>query len=252
MFKELGYDSWVRRLNPSRIVVLALVIGALIFVPGLSAQINGTPPSVTSIGFGGHTSPAPGVRPSVTSLGANGFNGTPAFPNCCINPLFPSNPNRVRPGRNHRRHDFGPVGGAVYAVPYPVPVDPGFDDSADQEDYRGGPTIFDRRGPGTPVVSGNRYAQSAGGGGTSQADSPVDAAPAPAEDQPQTTLVFKDGQRLDVSNYAIVGNTLYDLTPGHRRKVALAELDLSATAKENDDRGIDFQLPPGISKNSAN
>jgi len=47
MFKELGYDSWVRRLNPSRIVVLALVIGALIFVPGLSAQINGTPPSVT-------------------------------------------------------------------------------------------------------------------------------------------------------------------------------------------------------------
>jgi hypothetical protein len=252
MFKELGYDSWVRRLNPSRIVVLALVIGALIFVPGLSAQINGTPPSVTSIGFGGHTSPAPGVRPSVTSLGANGFNGTPAFPNCCINPLFPSNPNRVRPGRNHRRHDFGPVGGAVYAVPYPVPVDPGFDDSADQEDYRGGPTIFDRRGPGTPVVSGNRYAQSAGGGGTSQADPPADAAPAPAEDQPQTTLVFKDGQRLDVSNYAIVGNTLYDLTPGHRRKVALAELDLSATAKENDDRGIDFQLPPGISKNSAN
>jgi hypothetical protein len=64
--------------------------------------------------------------------------------------------------------------------------------------------------------------------------------------------VFKDGQRLDVSNYAIVGNTLYDLTPGHRRKVALAELDLSATAKENDDRGIDFQLPPGTSKNSAN
>jgi hypothetical protein len=64
--------------------------------------------------------------------------------------------------------------------------------------------------------------------------------------------VFKDGQRLDVSNYAIVGNTLYDLTPGHRRKVALGELDLSATAKENDDRGIDFQLPPGISKNSAN
>jgi hypothetical protein len=271
MFKELGYDSWVRRLNPSRIAVLALVIGALTFVPGLSAQINGappsvtsigfgghaqingTPPSVTSIGFGGHTNPTPGVRPSVTSLGANGFNGTPAFPNCCINPLFPSNPNRVRSGRNHRRHDFGSVGGAVYAVPYPVVVDPGVeDDSADQEDYRGGPTIFDRRGPGTPVVRGNRYAQSAGGEGTSQPDPPADAAPAPAEDQPQTTLVFKDGQRLDVSNYAIVGNTLYDLTPGHRRKVALAELDLSATAKENDDRGIDFQLPPGTSKNSAN
>jgi len=221
---------------------------------GGHAQINGTPPSVTSMGFGGHTNPAPGVRPSVTSLGPNGFNGfngTPAFPNCCINPLFPSNPNRVRSGHEHRRHDFGLVGGAVYAVPYPVPVDPGFDDSPDQEDYRGGPTIFDRRGPGTPVVSGNRYSPSPSSS-ASQSDPPADAAPAPAEDQPQTTLVFKDGQRLDVSNYAIVGNTLYDLTPGHRRKVALAELDLSATAKENDDRGIDFQLPPGISKNSAN
>jgi hypothetical protein len=41
-----------------------------------------------------------------------------------------------------------------------------------------------------------------------------------------------------------VGNTLYDLTPGHRRKIALAELDLNATARENDGRGIDFQLPP--------
>jgi hypothetical protein len=77
--------------------------------------------------------------------------------------------------------------------------------------------------------------------GSSQSDPPAQS---PVDDQPQTTLVFKDGQQLDVENYAIVGNTLYDLTPGHRRKIALAELDLNATAKENDGRGIDFQLPP--------
>jgi len=33
------------------------------------------------------------------------------------------------------------------------------------------------------------------------------------------------------------------LTGGRRQKIALADLDLSATAKQNDDRGIDFQIP---------
>lgn len=250
MVEELGHDSWVRRLNPLMVAVLALCASVLTFVPKPWAQINGTPPSVTSIGFGGHTNPSPGVRPSVTSLGPNGFNGTPAFPNCCINPLFSSNPRPLRSRENHRRrdHDSRPVGGAVYAVPYAYPVitDSESDVPADAEDYQGGPTIFDRRGPGTPVRSSG-YVARADAGSVAQAEPSKD--PAPAEDQPQTTLVFKDGQRLDVENYAIVGSFLYDLTPGHRRKVAITELDLTATAKENDDRGIDFRLPPGLAKN---
>jgi hypothetical protein len=57
-------------------------------------------------------------------------------------------------------------------------------------------------------------------------------------------LVFKDGRKLEVGNYAIVGATLFDLTPGHTRKVALADLDLEATRQQNDDRGVAFQLPP--------
>jgi hypothetical protein len=56
-------------------------------------------------------------------------------------------------------------------------------------------------------------------------------------------LVFKDGHQLEVANYAIVGNMLYDLTGGHRQKIALADLDLTATSKQNDDRGIDFEVP---------
>jgi len=51
------------------------------------------------------------------------------------------------------------------------------------------------------------------------------------------------GHQLEVQNYAVIGDLLYDLTPGHRRKVALAELDLTATATQNDDRGVVFQLP---------
>jgi hypothetical protein len=50
-------------------------------------------------------------------------------------------------------------------------------------------------------------------------------------------------------NYAIVGSTLFNLSDGTTRKVALAELDLPATMKQNDDRGVDFQLPAGAKGN---
>jgi hypothetical protein len=55
--------------------------------------------------------------------------------------------------------------------------------------------------------------------------------------------VFKDGHQIEVANYAIVGSMLYDLTGGRRQKIALADLDLAATEKQNEDRGIDFRVP---------
>jgi hypothetical protein len=60
-------------------------------------------------------------------------------------------------------------------------------------------------------------------------------------------LVFKDGHQQEILNYAIVGGTLYDLSDGQSRKIALAQLDLPATVKQNDGRGIDFELP-GVSR----
>jgi hypothetical protein len=76
--------------------------------------------------------------------------------------------------------------------------------------------------------------------------------PAPADrpaetsvaDQPQTVLVFKDGHQMEVQNYAVLGNMLYDLSPGRYHKIALADLDLASTTKQNEERGVDFQLPP--------
>ncbi len=50
-------------------------------------------------------------------------------------------------------------------------------------------------------------------------------------------------------NYAIVGETLYDLSDGRAKKVALAELDLSATEKQNDERGVDFRVPAAMKSN---
>jgi hypothetical protein len=54
---------------------------------------------------------------------------------------------------------------------------------------------------------------------------------------------------MEVGNYAIQGATLFDLTPGHKRKVALMDLDLEATRRQNDERGVTFQLPSSYKAN---
>ncbi len=160
--------------------------------------------------------------------------------------------------RRHRDHDFFPVGVSEpayvpvpYAVPYAVPSDDAYADEADDDtpdsDYVLAPD--DRPRERNPYSAAKRHssgpmadasAKPAPGG----SDEP---APARAEDpvtaQPSTVLVFKDGHQSDVLNYAIVGDTLFDLGAGRTRKILLADLDLPATHKANDERGVDFQIP---------
>jgi hypothetical protein len=62
------------------------------------------------------------------------------------------------------------------------------------------------------------------------------------ENDVRTLLIFKDGRRLEISNYAIMGSTVY-VFAGDRRKIPVADLDLDATVKANDERGTDFRLP---------
>lgn len=71
--------------------------------------------------------------------------------------------------------------------------------------------------------------------------------PAPAVAQssiePATVLVYRDQHQREIQNYAIVGSTLWAFTPQRTEKISLAELDLPATTKANEDRGVDFRLP---------
>jgi hypothetical protein len=74
---------------------------------------------------------------------------------------------------------------------------------------------------------------------------PPDEAQAPQEsaDSPATVFIFKDGHHLETKNYAIMGQTLYDLSSSTVKKVPLNDLDSAATLKANDDRGIQVKLP---------
>jgi hypothetical protein len=65
----------------------------------------------------------------------------------------------------------------------------------------------------------------------------------PKADSQATELVFRDKHTEEVQNYAIVGQTLWILSAQRARKIPLTELDIPATKKANDDRGVDFQLP---------
>jgi len=64
-----------------------------------------------------------------------------------------------------------------------------------------------------------------------------------AEIHAETVLVYRDGHTEEVQNYAIIGKTIWIFSESHARKVALSELDLPATKRDNEDRGIDFVLP---------
>jgi len=67
--------------------------------------------------------------------------------------------------------------------------------------------------------------------------------PEPETAQDDTELIFRDQHTEQVQNYAIVGSILWIFNEQRTRKIALAELDVPATVKANEDRGVDFQLP---------
>jgi len=58
-----------------------------------------------------------------------------------------------------------------------------------------------------------------------------------------TMLVFKDKRRQEIQNYAVVGGTLWILDEKKASKVPLSDLDVEATTRLNDERGVEFELP---------
>jgi hypothetical protein len=58
-----------------------------------------------------------------------------------------------------------------------------------------------------------------------------------------TVLVFRDQHKEEVQNYAIIGETLWTFAPQHTQRIPLSALDIPATEKANDERGVTFRIP---------
>jgi hypothetical protein len=56
-------------------------------------------------------------------------------------------------------------------------------------------------------------------------------------------LVFRDGHRMEIQNYAIVGETLWILDQNNSTRIPLSQLDVDATQRENRSRGQRFLVP---------
>jgi hypothetical protein len=243
MAERIGLRKQLGKFSQFATIICAAVLGVISASPA-SAQIRGIPPSVTSIP--NHVAPygVPNIPPSATSLGPYGY--------CCQGPSNvpyrnPAFPNRYN---NRRTNGYGGYGygyGYGYAVPY-------YAYPSDDSGYYGS-------GGGPYLYSGPPQGQ------TPPADQTlhviVDAAPqrpAPrddvADEQPSrpaaaipdakpgepTLLVFRDGHKQEVTNYAIMGQTVY-VFDNKTKRIALADLDVPATIKANDDQGVEFEVP---------
>jgi len=252
MLDRAEYHISMQSRIPRPALLLALLAAPAFLLATAQAQINGAPASVTSPGFGGRS--VNGTASSVTSLGPR---GTAPGPQVTFSTV-PNAPHRNHNGEaNHHHRNQGQFYGPIlYAYPYGYAYDdqnaaPPDDAESNDANYQGGPTIFDRRGSGeqsyVPPMKDSappHYSEQ-----MQPPDRTDSAESSPAVPNDPTMLVFRDGRKLEVANYAIVGATLFDLTPGHPRKIALADLDLPATQKQNDDRGVNFQLPPSARVN---
>lgn len=251
----------MRRLMTSAVVVLAVALLAPVSRAQMAGATIGTPPQTTGSVNGtlGHA----GVMPIPMGVSPAPARAFPAPTPIGVPPTV-SFPARSVSGGVHHHHPHRFPAAVAYPVYVPVPVvvdpysmyqpDPGQmpSDQVDDQAVVPGPTVFERR----PADDDSALAETSDPAptpaepaaplSTSAGENAPAAQPQLVQPQDPSVLVFRDGHRLEIENYAIVGDALYDLTPGHVRRIALSQLDLAATVKANDDRGVDFTLPASI------
>ena len=188
-----------------------------------------------------------------------GFRGAPTF-----GPGFRSGRNGS-PFFDHRRPDFS--GSYILGDPF-------FwygDDTTPQPAPEVGPPVMILRPDPTPQarltpllieLEGDRYVRHGGIAQAAQGEGSREprTTPAPTADSlsreqsaplAPTVLIFRDGHREQIPDYAIVGRVLYahggeDEEPGYGLKnIQLSVLNLPATIRANRENGVSFVLPSG-------
>lgn len=219
-----------------KLASIAIVL-ALFSIPGVGQMRGGGGgrgfggPRGGGIGFGPH-----GGRPSI------GVNGP--FHN-----------------RFHR-NGFGQNGAFFTGWPYW----PWYDDSYEPESYA--PTIQIQgpeksepeaapvqQAPIEPALyelrAGHWVRVNFGEAAAAQAPNAENTVPQPsAKELPPAVLVYRDGHTEELSSYSIIGTTLYAKgdywsSGSWTRKIQMADLNIPATVKQNQARGVNFELPAG-------
>jgi hypothetical protein len=228
-----------------RWLAIAGLVAGLLTLPAGAQRRGGM--SVGSAGRGGYA-----ARGTVASSRGSAFLGAPRVGVRFGTGFRPPGffPNHFGPNRFFRPYSSGYYGAyygyplistypGFYAdYPYPPTVDsyPGYNTTASyfDPDQQYEQSQVERLEHEVDELRAERDASSS---------APGDGPRRESEPQPTTVLVFRDQHSEEVGNYAIVGSTLWIFTDQQARKVPLDNLDIAATKKANDDRGVDFRLP---------
>jgi hypothetical protein len=198
-----------------------------------------------------------GPPPSVTSLGPTGYTFAPCVLGNCGR------------GRHGFRGDVGfaagyPIFVPYYVVPYAAPVPLYYeDDQGTESPLPPRDEVMGTQGASSIMYSNDRHTMLVNGQSNAtrardrdrRAEADEERPPAPASvkekapppdppaPQDTTTLVFKDGHKIGVTNYVIKGGTLFNYSGQGPRRIAIADLDVQATVKTNEENGVVFRLP---------
>jgi hypothetical protein len=66
---------------------------------------------------------------------------------------------------------------------------------------------------------------------------------APGQKPPSITLILKDGRRINAPGYALVGTTLWVFDSDTASKIPISDVNIDATQKENQKRGVNIVFP---------
>ena len=63
-------------------------------------------------------------------------------------------------------------------------------------------------------------------------------------------LIYRDGHSEEISSYSIIGRVIYAKADywsngAWSRNIQIGDLDIPATLRENEQRGVKFELPSG-------
>jgi hypothetical protein len=233
------------------------IMSTAILVSPLGAQMRGAGSGTVSVGIAAR--PAPGATPGFAGTGVVGS-----------------------PGRLHHQHWSGrhslllpypyfysdyadnndevpapppqvvivPAAAPVQPAQPPPPLDPLLIEW--QGDHFVRTTLSQKissNGQTVPDHSGRSRLYSSATGSHATGSSSMHKA-APPHELPPAVLVFRDGRREQVSSYTIMSGTIYSKADywtfgSWTRKIQIADLDVPATLKLNQEQGLNFLLPAG-------
>ncbi len=256
----MTHTAYAHRMKLAQVIAAFLFAVLLAGAPAAVAQRGGRGGGAVRGGFsGGHAAASFAGRGAAIS---RGFVARPTY--AAVRPAYAARPAysvapRISSGRPsfYRRPGYGRpgfriVGGSAYGIGYGLgyPYGYGLYDSgvgfSSGDDYNPN-ELAEVPGPYADPNAG-AYADPSPGPTVAENYPPVpapayrSAQPTPAPED-AVTLIFKDGRPpLEIHNYALTRTTLY-VTDAKHRDIPVADLDLAATQKVNEDAGVHFQLP---------